>query len=177
MSKRGYTVKISNLDLGFDAVVISEQDARSLGVVAGSRVSIACRGRNLGALAVIDRTIEPGSIAVTEGLASKLGECSSVDIYPLDVPPSFDAFKKRLEGSRLTAAEYKMLIADIVAGFYDEAQIASFIVSQLYNKLSDDELEYLIRAMVETGEIVKFAEPVYDVHSIGGVPGNSKVPY
>jgi len=67
------------------------------------------------------------------------------------------------------------LIRDIVNGIYGEAEIAAFLVSQLYNPLTDQELSYLVKAMVETGVKVKFEETTYDVHSIGGVPGNSKV--
>lgn len=38
-----------------------------------------------------------------------------------------------------------------------------------------DEIVSLTKAMVETGNVLKFDEPAYDIHSIGGVPGNSKV--
>ncbi len=166
----------AHVDLGHDIAVLNPSEAKRLGVVAGSQVSVVCGGRSVGALAVVDTAVPEGRVELGGGILDKLGGiCDAVDVYPLDLPPSFTAFKKRVSGGRLTAAEYKMLISDIVAGYYDDAQIAAFIVSQLYNKPSEEELEHLIRAMVETGEVVKFAEPVYDVHSIGGVPGNSKV--
>jgi AMP phosphorylase len=172
---KGFRISDTHLNLGRDFIAINSREASRLGVIAGSRVSVVCRGKSVGALAVIDDRVSDGVVELSRSLREKLEDCDRVDVHPLDLPPSFGAFKKRLEGGKLTAAEYKMFISDVVAGYYDDAQIAAFIVSQLYHKPSDDELEYLIRAMVETGEIVKFAEPVYDVHSIGGVPGNSKV--
>ncbi len=41
-----------------------------------------------------------------------------------------------------------------------------------FHGMSMDEVEYLTRAMVETGITIDFARPCYDKHSIGGVPGN-----
>ncbi|ALL02080.1 AMP phosphorylase [Pyrodictium delaneyi] len=164
-----------DIDVGCDVVFLNPHDAERLGIVAGSRVSVVCGGRGLGALAAVNPSVEAGKAAISRGLLKKLDECSSVEVYPLDLPPSFDAFKRRLEGKKLDAGDYKRFISDIVSGFYDDAQIAAFLVSQLHHKLSEEELGYLIRAMVETGEVVSFGEPVYDEHSIGGVPGNSKV--
>ncbi|ABM80251.1 AMP phosphorylase [Hyperthermus butylicus] len=175
MPVKGLKVEAASIDPGHDAVILNPRDAEHLGVVAGLRASVVCRGRGVGAVVIVDPRVPERVAQLTKGLVERLGDCDTVDVHPIDVPPSFDAFKKRLSGARLSAAEYKMLIADIVAGYYDDAQIASFLVSQLYSKLADEELEHLIRAMVETGEVVKFGEPVYDVHSIGGVPGNSKV--
>jgi AMP phosphorylase len=175
MKVKGLRVARSPIDLGHDIAVVNRREAGRLGVVPGSRVTVVCGGRSVGALAVVDDRLEDGVVGLGGSILEKLGECEAADVHPLDLPPSFAAFKRRIEGGRLTAAEYKMLISDIVAGYYDDAQIAAFIVSQLYNRLGEEELEYLIRAMVETGEVVKFPEPVYDVHSIGGVPGNSKV--
>lgn len=172
---KGLRVIPVSVEPGFEAVVLSPRTARSFGTVAGSRIGVGCRGVLYGAVVFVDSELEDGVVGLTVGLHEKLGDCETVELYPFELPPSFSALKKRLEGEPLEEAEFKKLVSDIVNGFYDEAQIAGFLVSQLYRQLREDELSYLIRAMVETGVVVKFPETVYDVHSIGGVPGNSKV--
>jgi len=172
---KGLRVVAVSIDPGFDAAVLSPSSARSIGAVPGSRIGVGCRGVFYGAVLFIDEGLEDGVVGLSAGLLSKLGDCETVELYPFELPPSFHVLKKRLEGKPLEEAEFKKLIADVVNGFYDEAQIAGFLVSQLYQQLREDELSYLIRAMVETGAVVKFPETVHDVHSIGGVPGNSKV--
>ena len=172
---RSLRVEQLDIDVGYDAVFLNPRDAERIGILAGSRVSIVCSGRSLGALAAISPLVSSGSMAVSHQLLKKLSDCRAAEVYPVDLPPSFDAFKRRLEGKHLDADDYKRLIGDVVAGLYDDAQIAAFLVSQLHHRLRDEELGYLIRAMVDTGEVVSFGEPVYDEHSIGGVPGNSKV--
>lgn len=54
-----------------------------------------------------------------------------------------------------------------MSGVYGEAEIAAFLVSQLFYEPSEDELTYLIKAMVETGSRIVFEEPASDVHSVG----------
>ncbi len=164
-----------SLDPGFDAVVLSPAAARGIGAVPGSRVAVGCRGVLYGAVVFVDESIGQEGVGLSRGLWDRLGGCDDVEVHPFEFPPSFSALKKRLEGHVLEESEYRRLIADMVNGFYDEAQIAGFLVSQLYRQLRGDELSHLIRAMVETGVVVKFPDTVYDVHSIGGVPGNSKV--
>jgi AMP phosphorylase len=174
-SGSGYDFFPVRFNPGFDAVVLAPATASSLGAVPGSRIAVGCRGSFYGAVVVVDESVKPGSVGLTRGLYERLSSCKTVELYPFELPQSFPVLRKRLEGKPLEEAEFKKLIGDIVNGFYDEAQIAGFLVSQLYKRLSEEELSYLIRAMVETGVVVKFPETVYDVHSIGGVPGNSKV--
>ncbi len=167
--------KTIDIDVGFDAVVVSPQVVRRLGVSPGSRIGVGCHGSLHGAIVVVSRLVGDDVVGLSTGLAEKLSSCDSVELYPFELPPSFAQLRKRIRGEPMEEVEYKKLIGDIVSGFYEESQIAAFLVSQLYKELSMDELSYLIRAMVESGVVVKFSETVYDVHSIGGVPGNSKV--
>ncbi|KSW11398.1 thymidine phosphorylase [Pyrodictium occultum] len=171
----GFHVEEADIDIGDSAALLNPKDAENLGIPAGSRAVVVCGGRSLGVVALHSTRVEPGSLALTRQALERLGECRAAEIYPLEFPASFDAFERRLEGKRLDANDYKQLIGDIVAGLYDDAQIAAFLVSQMHYRITEDELVYLIRAMVDTGDVVAFGEPVYDEHSIGGVPGNSKV--
>jgi AMP phosphorylase len=178
VSKGIYRVKI--IDVSFDKplVVISESDAREQGITPGGTVLVTMGDKFRSAnVATSSTMISPGECLVSRSLAVELGvrEGDFVGIKILGLPSSFSALKKRISGEKLTERELYMFIKDVVDGVYGEAEIAAFLLSQIYNPLSDEELSYLIRAMVETGVKVKFEEVAHDIHSIGGVPGNSKV--
>lgn len=135
-------------------------------------------GVSKGAFVSLTRTlVESGKVLVSKDVASvlRIGKEDVVGLKPIPVPQSFAGIQKRLHGQRLSQDEIYALIRDVVDGVLGEAEIASFLTSQLYYELSEDELNTLIKAMVETGSKIEFEEPVFDEHSIGGVPGNSKV--
>ncbi len=167
-----------DIDIGRNIVVINEKDARELGLGPNTRVRVIKGDRTRGAFVAITKTmVSPGKILVSRDVARelKIGKDDTVGVKPVPVPPSFTALRKRLHGQRLTQDEMYMWIKDVVEGVYSETEISAFLTSQLYYELSEDELNALIRAMVETGSRIEFEDTVYDEHSIGGVPGNSKV--
>ncbi|WFO76397.1 AMP phosphorylase [Desulfurococcaceae archaeon MEX13E-LK6-19] len=157
---------------------MNEKDAIELGLGPGSRVRLIKGNVSKGAFVALTKTmIEPGKVLVSRDVASilKIGKDDVIGLKPAPVPPSFSGLQKRLHGQRLSQDEVYALIKDVVDGVLGEAEIAAFLSSQLYYELSEDELNALIKAMVETGSKIEFEEPVFDEHSIGGVPGNSKV--
>ena len=158
--------------------VFNSVDAEGYGIAPGNIVSLVFGDSHASAVAMTSSTIvSPGECALSEELARRLGvaEGDVAGVKPIGVAPSFSALKKRISGQKLSESEYLSIIKDVVGGLYGEAEIAAFLLSQLYYPLSDEELSYLIKAMVTVGTTVKFEETVYDIHSIGGVPGNSKV--
>ena len=64
---------------------------------------------------------------------------------------------------------------DAIDGNLGDVELATFLLSEYFYGMDGEELESLVRAMVDTGSVIEFEETVYDEHSIGGVPGNSKV--
>ena len=159
-------------------VILNYDDANELGVHSGQRVRLVKNGRYVLADVLVSKTIVPkGTIGVNNSClrALKISAGDTVTLKTIFSPKSLKALKKRLHGNRLSAAEIKDIIEDVVEGRYGEAEIAAFLVSQILFPLDEEELTALIKAMAESGEQVSFNEPVYDEHSIGGVPGNSKV--
>lgn len=174
------TFRVRNFDMNFDKplIILNEEDARDLGLSPGVVTLLSAGNTSAPGIVMTSKTIVgPGEVGITRGAFSKLrledGEV--VGLRPLGIPPSFDALKKRIRGLRLSESEYRALIRDVVEGVYGEAEITAFLVSQIYYPLTDDELTYLIKAMVDAGSKITFEETAYDIHSIGGVPGNSKV--
>jgi AMP phosphorylase len=176
--KRAFRVKLLDVNYDRPLIIISESDAHEQGISPGSIVLVTIGDKFHPANVMTSSTmVNPGECLLSKDVASELKISSGdlVGVKVLGLPQSFSVLKKRISGEKLSERELYSLIRDVVSGVYGEAEIAAFLLSQLYNPLSDEELSYLIKAMVETGVIVKFEETVHDIHSVGGVPGNSKV--
>ncbi|MEM0378421.1 MAG: AMP phosphorylase [Thermosphaera sp.] len=171
-------MNVLDLNFGKPTIIINDKDAQELGITPGNILMVIHGDKQRTGVAVTTRTMTTaGAILISSELAQAIGlkGDESVGLKPLSIPPSFPALKRRLKGERLEESDYREIVRDIVSGVYGEAEIAAFLVSQLFYEPSEDELTYLIKAMVETGSRIVFEEPASDVHSVGGVPGNSKV--
>ncbi len=158
--------------------IINHHDAVQLGVPQSRRVRILNNSRVVYAEILVSKTIvSQGYVGLNEP-AMNLLRVKEGDTVILKMPPnprSIHAIHKRLHGERLSEDEIRTIVEDVVSGAIGEAEIAAFLSSQIPIPLSNEELTELIKAMAYASEVIEFNEPVYDEHSIGGVPGNSKV--
>lgn len=98
---------------------------------------------------------------------------SRVDVGHPERPASMDAVRRKIGGERLDQHAMNDIVADITANHYSKTEIAAFIVATVQNELDRDEILYLTRAMVASGDRLDWQEPlVADKHCIGGIPGN-----
>ena len=98
---------------------------------------------------------------------------SRVDVGHPERPASMDAVRRKIAGERLDQHAMNEIVADITANHYSKTEIAAFIVATVQNELDRDEILYLTRAMVASGDRLDWQEPlVADKHCIGGIPGN-----
>lgn len=81
------------------------------------------------------------------------------------------AIQKKLVGKRLTYKEIFAIMDQIAKDKLGDVLTTYFVASGYSKGFSHDELYYLTRAMVETGEKLSFSGIVADKHSIGGTPG------
>lgn len=82
-----------------------------------------------------------------------------------------EAIRKKLVGKKLSYKEIYAIMDEISKDKLGDILTTYFVASGYSEGFSDDELHYLTRAMVETGEQLEFKGIVADKHSIGGVPG------
>ncbi|RLG81451.1 MAG: AMP phosphorylase [Thermoprotei archaeon] len=178
LKTRRFVAEVIDIDIGRNFVVMNEKDAQELGLGPNHRVKLMRGDRSVAAVVATSKTlVPPGRIAISRDIAFnlKISGGDEVGIRPLPLISGLLALRKRMRGERLTQEEMYGIIRDVVSGAFGEAEIASFLVSQLFYELSEDELYSLIKAMVDTGSKIDFEETIYDEHSIGGVPGNGKV--
>lgn len=81
------------------------------------------------------------------------------------------AIRKKLIGHKLDYREIYSIMDQISQNKLGDILTTYFAASGFSKGFSDEEIYYLTKAMVETGQKLKFSGIVADKHSIGGIPG------
>ncbi|MCD6461358.1 MAG: AMP phosphorylase [Thermoplasmata archaeon] len=172
------TFRTKKIDLVSDrpVAVLNVKDAQDMSIVAQDRILIESRGKEIVALVEITSSlVGPGCMGLRGGVLDHLGirEGDEVVGVPAEKPQSVEYIKKKMDGGRLTKDEITAIVRDIVRRNLSDIELAAY-VSAVYTRGMDiEETSYLTKAMVETGETIEFSRgPIYDFHSVGGVPGN-----
>jgi len=84
---------------------------------------------------------------------------------------ALSAIRKKLVGKKLTYKEIYAIMDEIANKKLDDVLTTYFAASGYSEGFSNQELYFLTKAMVETGEKLSFKGIVADKHSIGGLPG------
>ncbi|RLE90107.1 MAG: AMP phosphorylase [Thermoprotei archaeon] len=174
-----FTVKSIDLRYGGTKMILmNEEDASKLDIYPYDRIMLTYGNKSLTVAVALTKSLVPvGSIGLPKETVETLGvsEGDVVGIYPVSPPSSVSFIRKKISGGRLTKEEVLSIIRDVVNGSLSEIEITAFLLAQELVGLDSEEIAYLTEAMVETGNRIIFEDTVYDIHSIGGVPGNSKV--
>jgi AMP phosphorylase len=100
----------------------------------------------------------------------------TIQVLPLSrtPPDSYYLIRKRMMQRRaFKTNEIEQVVKDIAYHRLNQLEKAAFVLSQIFEPFSMDEIEELTRAMAQTGEMIDFGQhTVFDKHSTGGVPGN-----
>jgi AMP phosphorylase len=169
------TAKVLPFNLG-KAVILNKSDAGDLGIMEGDRIRI-CKGKNF-CIAELQTTVgfvEQGVIALPSHLAGEISvqDGDEIEISPIPKPESVSFIKKKMDGAKLSREEISSIIADITSQSLSNIELSAFILANLIHGMDFDEIEWMTKAMIETGERIVFERgTVVDKHSIGGVPGN-----
>lgn len=166
------------LDIASRGILLNRADARRIGVLDGDRVQIISPKNGITAAAFVETTstiAQQGTVGVYSITNERLHleDGTEVEVREAGRPKSLDFIKKKMDGGKLSKEETFTIIRDVVNDDISAAELTAFITATYINPLDMDEIEHLTRAMVETGEQIKFtSRPIVDKHSIGGVPGN-----
>ncbi|WP_290623300.1 MULTISPECIES: AMP phosphorylase [unclassified Archaeoglobus] len=158
------------------AVVLSQDDAAELGLLPGDRVRVSLDRRSFVAeVEIASEFVDQGEVGVCSFTAEtcSIEEECVVEIVPFARPKSVEYIRKKFDGGRYERVEIGQIIKDISDGILSDVEMAAFILANEIVGMSDDEVQWMVEAMVENGERVSFDRGgVVDTHSIGGVPGN-----
>ncbi|MBO8182096.1 MAG: AMP phosphorylase [Archaeoglobus sp.] len=173
-------MKLKLISLPFEVrkhfVALSEEDSNDLGILSGDRVKISVRRKSIVAeIGIIPGMVKNGECAISRFLFPELEaeEGEVAEVSPVPKPRSFEHIKKKIMGGKLSKEEVYEIINDIASGSLNEVEIAAFVSASYMLKMDFDEIEWMTKAMIESGERITFERgTVVDKHSIGGVPGN-----
>jgi len=154
--------------------ILNRADADELGLKAIDRIRLSADGREIVAiLDVAERTVRKGEVGLYQELKEFLGTPSEIEVTPAEKPRSVRFITDRIKGRMLQPGELRQIVRDVVDRSLSSLEIAAFITSLEMRPLSMDEAEAITRAMVELGETLEWGRgPIFDKHSIGGVPGD-----
>ena len=151
---------------------------RAEGFQALSKITIKANGTRIHAvLNVVDdeHIVAPGELGLAEQAFNQLNmeEQHLVRVEHAEPPGSMDAVRRKINGERLTLADYQFITADIIDNRYSRMEMAAFLVSCAQSGLDREEILYLTQAMTTSGKRMTWDAPlVADKHCIGGIPGN-----
>jgi len=170
-----YKIKTFDIDLGKEECVINCEDAKELGVRAQTRVKLVSKkGSTVAIINTSEKLVKRGCVGVFSNMTSDLGlkNNDKVEIEPMGKPASVSYIIKKLRGAKLTKNEMEAIVNDIVNKSLSLIDLTTFVVALDVKGLDMDEVEWLTKAMTNTGETLTFPGGVYDKHSLGGVPGD-----
>ncbi len=163
-----------NIKIGQHKVMFNIADAKEMGVHPGDRVRIRGRESISSIVDTTDDMVPPGTLGVFSEVYEHFQDWEKpVEVVPALRPKSAHIIKKIMNKTPVVQDDFKLLVNDIVEENLSDIELSAFITSTYIHGMTDDEVEWLTRAMIETGDQIEFdTHPIMDKHSIGGVPGN-----
>ena len=160
-------------------VVLDPDDCVIIGVRENDRVRIGGPKGEVSVLLVTSNLIGEGKMVIPESVAKRVGlkdgDEAHVDYSPS--PESVRAIRKKMDGQKLEPKEIEAVVNDIYAGSLSSIEVSAWLTSLYINGMDLDEIAAFAQAMVNTGDRVPFEKgPIFDFHSVGGVPGNKITP-
>jgi len=173
-----YYLKIKKLDIKTgqsNIALLNVDEAMRYGIKAGDKIKITWQKNSVIAEAnTSEKRVPAGSI----GLYRDIWESINIplntiaEVHFLERAKSVQAIKKRLLGKTLKYEDFYQIFADISNGVLTRTETTYFVASSFMHGYTDQELYYMVKAMAETGEMLKFPGIVVDKHSVGGLSGN-----
>ena len=167
-------VRVLVIDLE-NLILINSEDLKNSQYFPQDRVVVEFKGKEvIGVLYSSTTLINRGEIGLPQKLVKELGvkEGDAVTIKHAEKPKSLPYVKKKMNGNKLKKEEIFAIIDEMVDGKLTNIEISAFVTSLYINGMDMDEIEAMTIRMAETGDMINWEGHIFDVHSIGGVPGN-----
>jgi len=168
------------IDTSREAVIFMRKDChvcRSEGFEALTRLKV-CNGEKsiLATLLVIHSDLlKPDEASLSESAWITLGvkEGERVQISHAEPLESFGLVRSKIYGNKLSEEAFRTILKDVVQRKYSDVHISSFLTACSDDRLDQDEMIGLTKAMVSVGErLIWEKDLIVDKHCVGGLPGN-----
>ncbi len=172
--------KVKDMDIstgGTLIAILSKEDAKKLDLHSGDRVLIKRMNQEITCLLDIaerDRVVGEGKIGLFEEVLKELNakHGEEVELKFTGKPESIKHIRAKLFGKKLNYQELYHIIDDITHDRLTDIEKTYFVAAGFEKGWSLDEVVDMAKAMVKTGDMLKFGKVTMDKHCIGGVAGN-----
>ena len=171
--------RFCDVDSSEPMVLLHDDDCLEIGVKENDRVSITGKRTIVALVSRSDTLVEKGIVLMHRSLMDRCGvdDGDVVNVQYAPKPDSVRSIRRKMDGEKLEREEIRAIVEDILENRLSKIEISAWLTALYINEMDIDEIADFTVAMAETGDIIKFdREPVFDFHSLGGIPGNKITP-
>lgn len=180
ISKHSLSLKKLGIDTYREAVIFMRKDCpicRSEGFEAHARLLVTLDNRSIIATlnTITDDLLKPHEAGLSAYAWNLLNakEGKSIQLAHPKPLKSQDIIRKKINGAHLNQPEMDLIVTDLVAGYLSDIYISAFLTACSNKQLTQDEVFYLTKAMINTGNQLTWpGNFIVDKHCVGGLPGN-----
>lgn len=184
MVKPGLLAKRLGIDTHHEHIVFLHRDSSvyiSEGFAALTRIEVHHKRFKIHATVnvVCSDIVGVNEVGLSECSWKALNLNGSGEVFLKHIPPveSYRFVRRKMKGKPLSQQEYLAIIEDVVDLKLSSTHLTAFITASSCFPMNDSEVLSLTRAMIDTGEVIKWPYPIVaDKHCIGGLPGNRTTP-
>ncbi|MFO8110812.1 MAG: AMP phosphorylase [Thermoplasmata archaeon] len=171
-----FTARKIDLEAGENKVILNRVDANRLGLRSQSRVKLIKDKNSVTTIVELsDTLVKKGEIGMLHQVSRKISaeEGEELTVVPKGKPASVEHIREKLEGKELSEHAIREIISDITDRKLSDIEVSAYVSGVYAHGMNLREIKDLITAMIDTGDTIEFDKgPIFDHHSIGGVPGN-----
>ena len=174
-----FKVQTRNVKTPEPEIMMNYQDCVTLGIKENDRVMITGSKSWIAIASYSEGIVDQGTVFLPTVIMDKVGtdKDGMVDVVYAHPPDSVRFIRKKMDGERLNKEQINDIVVDILENRLSRIEISAWLTALYINGMDIDEIADFTMAMANTGDIVKFSrKPVFDFHSLGGVPGNKITP-
>ncbi|MBU0459221.1 MAG: AMP phosphorylase [Nanoarchaeota archaeon] len=172
--------RVKDMDIatgGTLVVILNIKDAHKLDLRSGDRILVKNSHHQVTCILDISeskKAVPEGAIGLMEEVLDRLRvrKGTIVEVKFTGKPESVKHIRDKLYGKHLSYEELYHIIDDITHDRLTDIEKTYFVAAGFINGWNIEEIVDMTRAMVETGQKIKFPGLILDKHCIGGVPGN-----
>ena len=174
-----FNVKTYDVYTAEPQILLDDKDCETLGVKENDRVMITGQRSAIALVSHAVDLVQSGTAFIPSKIFERVGQNKdgTVEIVFAHAPDSVRFIRKKMDGERLGKEQIEAIVKDILDNRLSNIEISAWLTALYINGMDIDEIADFTMAMANTGDIVKFSrKPVFDFHSLGGVPGNKITP-
>ena len=173
------TVRRYDVDSSEYSVMLNTADAAEIGVKDMDRVRMDAKKPLTLMVEMSDTLVKRGEVLVPFEVLDRTGlkAKDTVNVVYSPKPDSVRSIRRKMDAKKLSKDEINEIVFDILDSKLSKIEVSAWLTALYINGMDLEEIANFTSSMVNTGDRIEFdRQPVYDFHSIGGVPGNKITP-